>query len=187
MSLARVVEAFGLPPRARVDRRMPKTLLLEHGAPTSTDKRQIQDGIEAIVWVAALKPATVGVPAFRDDVREYLEVAVMTVAFRTAAKVVRLTELVHRAVPYPVLLVSDADEGVAVSLAHKRWSLGQAGDRGGRRRRGGASPLTPARAAFSRRRHEGCSSSGAISSELHRLIDGVKRTQNGSRWREGAT
>lgn len=128
MSITRVVETFGLPPGARVDRRVPKTLLLEHGAPTPADKRQIQDGIDAIVWVAALKPSTVGVPAFREDVREYLEVAVMTVAFRPAAKVARLTELIHRAVPYPVVLVSETDEGVAVSLAHKRWSLGQAGE-----------------------------------------------------------
>lgn len=128
MSLTRVVEALGLPPGARVDRRVPKTLLLEHGAPTSADKRQIQDGIEAIVWVAALKPSTAGVPVFRDDVREYVEVAVTTVSFRPQAKATRLTELIHRAIPYPVVLVSESDERVAISLAHKRWSLGQSGE-----------------------------------------------------------
>ena len=49
-------------PDARVDQRVPKKLLLEHGAPTAADKRQINDGIEELLWVAALKPTTIGVP-----------------------------------------------------------------------------------------------------------------------------
>lgn len=78
---------------------MPKKLLLEHGAPTGADKRQIQDGIEEIVWVAALKPINVGVPAFDDGIRQYLEIAVLTVELRPSAKPARLIELVHRAIP----------------------------------------------------------------------------------------
>ena len=33
-----------------MDQRVPKKLLLEQGAPTAVDKRQIQDGIEDMVW-----------------------------------------------------------------------------------------------------------------------------------------
>ena len=40
----------------------------------------------------------------RDDVREYLEIAVLSVALRAAAKPERLAEPIHRAVPNPVLL-----------------------------------------------------------------------------------
>jgi hypothetical protein len=36
----------------------------------------------------------------------YLEIAVLTVALRPAAKPTRLIELIHRAIPYPVLLVA---------------------------------------------------------------------------------
>jgi len=38
-----------------------------------------------------------------------------------------LVELVHRAVPYPVLLVSDSQGILGISAAHKRWSEGEAG------------------------------------------------------------
>lgn len=72
-----------------MDRRIPKKLLLEQGALTTADKRQIQDGIEELLWIAALKPNNIGVPAFKDDVREYLEIAVLTAVVRSSAKPTR--------------------------------------------------------------------------------------------------
>lgn len=127
MNFAPIIDALALPSDARVDQRVPKKLLLEQGVPTAADKRQIQDGIEEIHWIAALKPTNMGVPEYRDDVREYLEIAVLTVSFRSAAKPARLIELIHRAIPYPVVLVSGQSETVSLSLAHKRWSQGEAG------------------------------------------------------------
>lgn len=131
MRLTVVLDALALPANAKVEQRIPKKLLVEQGAPTAADKRQIQDGIEELQWVAALKPTNIAVPAYRDAVREYLEVAVLTAVFRQNAKVVRLTELIHRAVPYPVLLVSSFRDGgtdsIAVSAAHKRFAQNEAG------------------------------------------------------------
>jgi hypothetical protein len=127
MSFAPVIDALGIPPSALVEQRVSKKLLLEHGAPTAADKRQIQDGIEEIVWVAALKPTNIGVPVFEDAVRQYLEIAVLTVELRPAAKPARLIELIHRAIPYPLILATKQDGAVSLSLAHKRWSQGETG------------------------------------------------------------
>ncbi|RYH63000.1 MAG: DUF4391 domain-containing protein, partial [Alcaligenaceae bacterium] len=41
--------------------------------------------------------------------------------------IARLAELVHRAVPYPVLLLLAAPQGLFLSLAHKRWAQNEAG------------------------------------------------------------
>ncbi|ABE61471.1 conserved hypothetical protein [Nitrobacter hamburgensis X14] len=122
-----VVDALALPPGARVDARVPKKMLVEQGAPTPADKRAIQEGIDELQWFAACKPATIGVPAFSDDTREYLEIAVIGCAFRPAAKAGRLIELIHRAIPYPVLLITSDASGVAVSAAHKRKAQNEAG------------------------------------------------------------
>lgn len=126
-----LLAALELPGRCRVDQRVPKKLLVDNGAPTTADKRLINDGIEEIHWVAALKPNTVGVSVYRDDLREYLEIAVLTVTLRatdnTPARAARLAELVHRAVPYPVLLLLYTAPRVALSLAHKRWAHNEAG------------------------------------------------------------
>lgn len=141
-----VVKALALPERARVDQRVPKKMLAEHGAPTATDRLLLTDGIEELQWIAALKPGTVAIPEHRADGREYLEVAVLGVQVRAthgkASQWLRLAELVHRAVPYPVLLIqalvpsaaATPDDGppsppaqLALSLAHKRAAQNEAG------------------------------------------------------------
>jgi len=126
VNVADLIAALELPPGARVDRRVPKTLLVEHGAPTAADKRRINEGIAEVRWVATLKPTTIGVPALRDDVREYLEIAVLSAALRAEAKVERLAALIHRAVPYPVFLIVAEGTRLTISLAHKRRSQGEA-------------------------------------------------------------
>jgi hypothetical protein len=141
-----IVQALRLPTSCRVDQRVPKKMLAEHAAPTAADRRLLTDGIEELQWIAALKPGTVAIPEHRGDGREYPEVAVLSVQVRaTHGKVsqwLRLAELVHRAVPYPVLLIqalapsaaSTPDDGLlpppaqlALSLAHKRAAQNEAG------------------------------------------------------------
>jgi hypothetical protein len=127
LAVAPVIAALALPAESQVEQRVPKKMLLEQDAPTSADRRAIRDGIESILWVAALKPTNVGVPAYRDDMREYLEIAVLTLTLRGNTKGARIAELIHRAIPYPVVLVTESGGGCMVSLAHKRWSQGEAG------------------------------------------------------------
>lgn len=127
MTVHDIIAALDLPGSCRVDQRVPKKLLVENGAPTASDKRQINDGIEEIQWLAALKPNTIGVPEYRDDVREYLEIAVLSVTLRGNAKAGRLAELIHRAVPYPMLLLLNSEQSLMLSLAHKRWAQNEAG------------------------------------------------------------
>ncbi len=126
MKAADFVAALDLPANTRLDKRVPKKMLVENGAQTAADKRRINEGIEEIIWVAALKPTNIGVPEYRDEVREYLEIALLKVILRPEAKAARLAELVHRAVPYPVVLLIVQDEGLTLSLTHKRWSQGEA-------------------------------------------------------------
>ena len=127
MSFARVIEALSIPSNGRVDKRVPKKKLMEQSIPTPGDKEQIQDGIEETIWIAALKPNNIGVPIFRDNVREYLEIIILTTKFRETAKATRLIELIHRAIPYPVVLITEQSDTVSLSLSHKRWSLGENG------------------------------------------------------------
>ena len=126
MTGADVIAALDLPGNARVDRRVPKTLLAERAAGTAADKRAIANDIESLVWTAALKPGTVGIPAFRDADRSYEEVEVMSLTLREAARRERLTELVHRAIPYPVLLVAESATQTSVTAVHIRRSQAEA-------------------------------------------------------------
>ena len=123
-----VLDALAIPAGATVNKRVPKTLLLEQDAiRTAADKRQIQERIDEVVWIAALKPTTIGVSAFEDNVRQYLEISVLTCALRDPSNPGRIVELIHRAIPYPVVLAVGRDNIVSLSLAHKRWSYGETG------------------------------------------------------------
>lgn len=127
MNAADLVAALDLPPPARVDQRVTKKLLVENGAVTSADKRRINEGIDELTWVAALKPHTIGVPAYRDELREYLEIAILALTLRADAKADRIVELIHRAIPYPVLLLATHSAGLILSVAHKRHARNEAG------------------------------------------------------------
>lgn len=139
MTPDQIIAALALPASCRVDQRVPKKMLVENGAPTSADKRLINEAVEEIQWLAALKPNTVGVAEYCDEAREYLEVAVLYITTRHAplrdgasaatkpVKITRLAELVHRAVPYPVLLLIATPQELFLSLAHKRWAQNEAG------------------------------------------------------------
>lgn len=122
-----VIAALDLPAATRVDQRVPKKLFLENGASTAADRRAISEGVGECRWVAALKPHTIGVPAHSTPEREYLEIHVLRLTTPADAKTSRLTELVHRAVPYPLLLVQERAAAVMLSAAHTRHSLGEAG------------------------------------------------------------
>ena len=122
----RVIDALRLPASALIGQRIHKTVLVEHATVTAADKRAIDAGFDRIDWVATLKPAGIGVPGYSDDARVVEEVAVITARLRGDAKPARLAALLHRVIPYPVLLVLESGENTMLSLAPKRRSLGDA-------------------------------------------------------------
>ena len=133
ISAEHVISALTLPPAAMVNQRIPKKLLAENGAPTVADRKLIQDHIEEVTWVAALKPANAGVPVYQDEQRTYIELAVLSVALRDlgqldpkSTKVSRISELLHRAIPYPVVLLLDDGDQLFMSLSHIRWAQKEA-------------------------------------------------------------
>jgi len=73
---------------------------------------------------------TSDVGAASADATDVIEIALVSAQLRPPtreAQARRLMQLIHRAIPYPVLLVAQAPEGTVLSLAHKRASLGEAG------------------------------------------------------------
>ncbi len=141
LSSEQLISALRLPAEASVGQRIPKKMLAENltsrGTATNADRKLLQEQIEEVTWVAALKPSNAGIPVYQDEVRSYLELAVLNVRLRQgsqldvkAAKVssstARVAELVHRAIPYPVLMVLDDDALLYLSMVHIRWAQKEA-------------------------------------------------------------
>lgn len=141
LSLNELLTALALPPSTQVQQRVPKKILAENSAASLADRKLVQDRIEELTWQAVLKPTNVGVAAYVDELRSYLEVAVLVARLRTevapigqvnqqgakvSASVKRVAELVHRAVPYPTLLVLEDGPQMFASMAHIRWAQREA-------------------------------------------------------------
>ena len=141
LSSEQLISALRLPTEASVGQRVPKKMLADNltsrGTATSADRKLLQEQIDEVTWVAALKPTNAGIPVYQDEVRSYLELAVLNVRLRAVSQldpnpakvspsVARLAELVHRAIPYPVLLILDDGARIYLSLVHIRWAQKEA-------------------------------------------------------------
>ncbi len=128
-----VYEALGLPPACLRDQRVPKKALLESEniKLTAADKKAIREALESVVWKFALTPETVQVRPFTSDDRTFEEIAVLEARLKDSAEaektVDRLGVILHRAIPYPVLLIVAATDKVIVSAADKRMSRAERG------------------------------------------------------------
>jgi hypothetical protein len=127
MTTSIIIDALGLPPESCVDQRIAKKLLIENGSTNAADKKAINQGIDELTWIAALKSSNCGVPVYKDEEREYIEIAVLLLSLRDVAKVggqkeARIIELLHRAIPYPVFLIVRQADRILLSLAPKRWA-----------------------------------------------------------------
>ena len=126
-TLDTVYAALQLPPDAWLDQRVPKKLFIEQLATrpgtTAADKKLVREELEEFRWLASLKPGRTGLAPFSNETHDYAEIAILAVVTRADAKSERLVQLIHRAVPYPVVLLLQTPHTLSLSLAHKRRSL----------------------------------------------------------------
>ena len=118
-------QQLGLPEKALLQARIYKKQLLENADLTISDRKWINEEIESIEWRYTLKPATVAIPKYEDAEREYIEIALLHIILKASklkanTHVKRLSEVVERAIPYPLIVVFEHDNNLWVSLADKR-------------------------------------------------------------------
>lgn len=122
-----LIAAFAVPPGPAA-RRVPKASLADN-VPNAADRRLIDGTLARLDWMAAINPATAGIAAATADGLDVSTVNLLA-AHTRGAMPSRLAEIIHRAVPQPVILIhgDDAvDAATALSLAPKRAAEREAG------------------------------------------------------------
>lgn len=132
MKPEQIYAAMDLPESALLGKRVFKKLFHENAALTAADKKALSRDVDTITWQYTLKPTTIPVAAYEDEEREYLEIAIIECVLNERRNAARIAEVIHQAIPYPVVLVlhhRDREDAsaVAVSVAHKRMSRGERG------------------------------------------------------------
>lgn len=141
---------FGFPDTTYLGKRIFKKYFFQNAILTPSDKKHLQNDVSIITWQYILKPSTVQIKPYADSQREYLEVVVLEITFRSLGNYKRLAEVIHRAIPYPLLLVltqnsssiseelevdekiskdttTETESKVALSAAPKRFSQAEKG------------------------------------------------------------
>ena len=118
------LEHLDIPNSCRLDKPVFKKLFLDNGVLDATDKKCLKDDIARVRWLYTLKPSTINIAAYGDDIREYPEVAVLHVELNNPNRVARIAHFINRSIPYPLVLLftTEIDRGtsMSVSLADKR-------------------------------------------------------------------
>lgn len=122
-----LLSALALPEPCLLGRRVFKKVLFQKARLGAVDGRVVREDVERVSWEYTVKPELAGVPPYRDEEREYVEIAVLQVELRSAGRDRRVAEALHRAIPYPVCLILASDKEARLSLAHKRFSLAEQG------------------------------------------------------------
>ena len=82
VAIETIWNAIAFPETAFLGKRVPKKQFLESGELVASDKRLFRENVKTVYWDYTLKPSTCPVLPYRDNEREYLEVAVLQVEMK---------------------------------------------------------------------------------------------------------
>ncbi|NMB96129.1 MAG: DUF4391 domain-containing protein [Clostridiaceae bacterium] len=99
-----------------------KKLFYENADLSTSDKSLFTDTISKITWLYCLKPETINIPAYKDEVRDYPEIEVIEVLVHKDYKLKRIAEIIMRTIPYPMLLIFKWEDKKQLYVAHQRVS-----------------------------------------------------------------
>ncbi len=116
-------DSLNAPKSCRVDNVIFKKLFYENSGMSKKDREIFASDVKKIIWRFSFKENTINIQPYIDGEREYEEVAVIEVVLENVNKAKRITQIIQRTIPYPVLLVITYENSMLVSAAHKRVNM----------------------------------------------------------------
>lgn len=127
ITLTDLADAFALQP-GKAPQRVAKATLSDH-VPTAADRRLIDQKLARLEWLAGLNTTSTGIPTGSADGLAVPTINLMAARSRGAMPP-RLADIIHRAIPVPVILLHEDEAGGAgagLSVAPKRAAEREAG------------------------------------------------------------
>jgi len=114
------LDSLDIPQKCFLNKTLFKKLFLESGMLDITDKKALKDDIDKIRWLYTLKPSTINIEPFKDESREYDEVAILQLDLTSPTRIKRIASFVNKAIPYPLILIFTHGDMMALHVADKR-------------------------------------------------------------------
>ena len=115
-------EFLNIPDSCFIGNTIYKKLFYEIADLSGSDKSLFTDTINKVIWLCCLKPETINIPAYKDEVRDYPEIEVIEVLVDRDYKLKRIAEIIMRTIPYPMLLIFKLEDKRQFYVAHQRSS-----------------------------------------------------------------
>ena len=115
-------EFLNIPDSCFIGNTIYKKLFYENADLSASDKSLFTSVINKISWLYCLKPETINIAAYRDEVRDYPEIEGIEVLVHKDYKLKRVAEIIMRTIPYPMLLIFKLEDKRQLYLAHQRIS-----------------------------------------------------------------
>ncbi|ASK79127.1 methyl-accepting chemotaxis protein [Paraphotobacterium marinum] len=118
-----------LPKSTYLGTQITKKTIIEQNNLSSSDKTLLQKFVQFVTWLNTIKPETVNIPSYITCTVEYIEVAVLKVTLKNQSSntgrlklslLNKVAKLFHTLIPYPIILLIEYDDKLAISLADKR-------------------------------------------------------------------
>lgn len=123
------LDVLGVPDSCLLNKPLYKKMFQEHAALDARDKKALKDDVEKVRWLYTLKPSTINIAPYRDELRDYGELAVLHIELTATTQAERIGHFINRAIPYPLVNFfthpidgegSDNYHEMALCLADKR-------------------------------------------------------------------
>ncbi|AYF43708.1 hypothetical protein BALOs_0697 [Halobacteriovorax sp. BALOs_7] len=111
---------LNIPQDCFIGKKIFKKLFYENYKFKSAEKKLFKEDIDEINWLYSLKPEFANIPAYVDDEVDYREIAYIEVSLNKESKIVKILEIIHNSIPYPLVLIFKFEHKTFISLAHKR-------------------------------------------------------------------
>jgi len=111
---------MNIPSSCMVGSTIYKKLFYENADLSTSDKALFIDSINKITWLYCLKPETINIQPYKDDMRDYPEIEVIEVEVSKDTKLKRIAEIIMRTIPYPMLLIFKLEGKTQIYVAHQR-------------------------------------------------------------------
>ncbi|KHT22166.1 DUF4391 domain-containing protein [Pectobacterium carotovorum] len=98
------LDGLNVPSSCVLNKPLFKKMFQQHAALDAKDKKALKDDVDKIRWLYTLKPSTINIAPFSDDLRDYGELAFLYVELSNTKSAERIGHLINRAIPYPLVI-----------------------------------------------------------------------------------
>lgn len=109
-----------IPEACSLDKPVYKKMFLDNAELDQTDKKALSEDVDRIRWRYTLKSETINIRPFLDETHDYPEIAILSIELSNPARARRIAAFMHRAIPYPLILVFEHEGKLSITVAEKR-------------------------------------------------------------------